>query len=196
MKSKSADTIKQTDIDIFDLELIKNLRTVREKLGLDPVEVARKLGVSRQRFQNYEKGARKLPIKFLVDLLKIYEISLEEILPYSNLKASNIDYKDEAAFYKKIAIRLNDINKKQTKIFQMALSSLSSLTEPLVSNLEKIKKFSEINKNLHSISDKEADLILPVNDESVNKLDSTNAKQLTDELERSLIKLQKKLNID
>ena len=56
------------------------LREIRKARGLSQEEVARLLGVSQSLISAYEKEERMPPVKKLVKLAKILNVSVEELL--------------------------------------------------------------------------------------------------------------------
>ena len=69
------------------MELKKKLRDQREKYGFKQSEVAEILGTSQTMYARYERGANELPIRHLVKLCRLYNVSADyfldtEPLPY------------------------------------------------------------------------------------------------------------------
>lgn len=58
---------------------MNSLITIREQHNITQTELARKLGISPQRYNLYEKGKRNLPVFIAVKISKIFKISLDEI---------------------------------------------------------------------------------------------------------------------
>lgn len=58
---------------------MNSLITIREQHNMTQTELARKLGISPQRYNLYEKGKRNLPISIAVKISQIFKISLDEI---------------------------------------------------------------------------------------------------------------------
>ena len=61
----------------------KRLRDLREDKDLKQDEIARILKITRQQYQLYESGKRKLPIDLLTELCKFYNVSADYILGLS-----------------------------------------------------------------------------------------------------------------
>ena len=61
----------------FQMEVAARLRTTRDALKLDRLEIARKLQVSRQRWFNYESGRRPFDMIVAVDLCESEQLTLE-----------------------------------------------------------------------------------------------------------------------
>lgn len=61
----------------------KRLRDLREDKDLKQDDIARILKITRQQYQLYESGKRKLPIDLLTELCKFYNISADYILGLS-----------------------------------------------------------------------------------------------------------------
>ena len=58
----------------------KRLRDLREDKDLKQDDIARILKITRQQYQLYESGKRKLPIDLLTELCKFYNVSADYIL--------------------------------------------------------------------------------------------------------------------
>lgn len=56
------------------------LRALREDNELTQEQVAKVLGTSQTMYARYERGANELPIRHLVALCRLYNISADEIL--------------------------------------------------------------------------------------------------------------------
>ena len=61
----------------------KRLRDLREDKDLIQDDIARILKITRQQYQLYESGKRKLPIDLLTELCKFYNVSADYILGLS-----------------------------------------------------------------------------------------------------------------
>ena len=61
----------------------KRLRDLREDKDLKQDDIARILKITRQQYQLYESGKRKLPIELLTELCKFYNVSADYILGLS-----------------------------------------------------------------------------------------------------------------
>lgn len=60
--------------------ITKRLRDLREDNDFKQDAVAKTLGITRQQYQLYESGKRKLPIDKLKTLCKLYNVSADYIL--------------------------------------------------------------------------------------------------------------------
>ncbi len=61
----------------------ERLRDLREDNDLTQEEVAKELGTSQTMYARYERGANEMPIRHLVKLCKLYNISADYILDIS-----------------------------------------------------------------------------------------------------------------
>ncbi len=62
----------------------QRMRDLREDKDLKQEDVANFLSITRQQYQLYESGKRKLPIDLLKKLCKFYEVSADFILGLKN----------------------------------------------------------------------------------------------------------------
>lgn len=66
------------------------LRALREDNDLTQEQVARVLGTSQTMYARYERGANELPIRHLVTLCRLYNVSADSILGLSPCKSRPI----------------------------------------------------------------------------------------------------------
>lgn len=60
--------------------IIQIIRDLREDNDLTQAQVAQILGTSQTMYARYERGANELPIRHLVTLCKLYNVSADRIL--------------------------------------------------------------------------------------------------------------------
>lgn len=65
------------------IEIIRNLREDRD---LTQAQIAEYLGTSQTMYARYERGANELPIRHLMKLCDLYNVSADYILGRSKLK--------------------------------------------------------------------------------------------------------------
>ncbi|NDO19793.1 helix-turn-helix transcriptional regulator [Lachnospiraceae bacterium MD329] len=66
------------------MEYIKRIRDLREDNDKTQTEVADYLGTSQTMYARYERGANELPIRHLIALCKLYNVSADYILGLDN----------------------------------------------------------------------------------------------------------------
>ena len=64
--------------------LTKRLKDIREDRDLTQSQVAAALHTSQRVYSRYETGVRALPIEHLITLCKLYDLSAEYILGFTN----------------------------------------------------------------------------------------------------------------
>ena len=62
----------------------QRLRDLREDKDLKQEDIAKVLKITRQQYQLYESGKRKIPIDLLVELCKFYNVSADYILGFTD----------------------------------------------------------------------------------------------------------------
>lgn len=62
------------------MEYIKKIRDLREDSDLTQEQVAEYLGTSQTMYARYERGANELPIRHLMKLCDLYNVSSDYIL--------------------------------------------------------------------------------------------------------------------
>lgn len=56
------------------------MKDLREDHDLKQEQIAKELNITRQQYQLYESGKRKLPIDKLIELCKYYKVSADYVL--------------------------------------------------------------------------------------------------------------------
>lgn len=62
------------------MNYIKILRDLREDRDLTQAQVAEFLGTSQTMYARYERGANELPLRHLIQLCKLYNVSSDYVL--------------------------------------------------------------------------------------------------------------------
>lgn len=65
---------------------IQRMRDLREDSDLTQQSVADYLGTSQTMYARYERGSNELPIRHLISLCKLYDVSADYLLGISNKK--------------------------------------------------------------------------------------------------------------
>ena len=65
---------------------IKDLREDHDKFQKD---IAQLLGISQQYYSEYESGKRTIPVPYLIELSKHYNVSVDYLLGLSDIKKKN-----------------------------------------------------------------------------------------------------------
>lgn len=66
-----------------------NIKKYREKLGISQAEMARRLGISRQTFNNYELGKREADYETLLKISEELHTSVHALLTSDNSEPQN-----------------------------------------------------------------------------------------------------------
>src|SRR4051812_6382260 len=67
----------------------KRLKTLRKAAGLTQQEIAQEIGVTRRIIDYYERESKQPPAYFLVDLAKIFNMTVDELLENEVLKSKS-----------------------------------------------------------------------------------------------------------
>ncbi len=62
----------------------QRMRDLREDKDLKQEDIAQILNITRQQYQLYESGKRKLPIDLLIKLCKFYDVSADYVLGFTD----------------------------------------------------------------------------------------------------------------
>ena len=84
-----------------------NAKKYREKMGLSQAEVARRIGVSRQTYNNYELGKREADYETLLKLAEELNTSVQALLSDDKENSTSIP-KDRSAIIKQIVAMPDD----------------------------------------------------------------------------------------
>ena len=70
------------------MQYIRRMRDLREDADLTQQQVAQELGTSQTMYARYERGANEMPIRHLIRLCEIYNVSSDYILGLTDEKRS------------------------------------------------------------------------------------------------------------
>ena len=65
---------------------VKKIRELRNERGYTQEQIAALLETTQQHYSCYENGKNELPIRHLIRLCELYQVSSDEMLGISNLK--------------------------------------------------------------------------------------------------------------
>lgn len=88
-------------------ELGKRLADLRKRNGLSQDELAQKLKVSRQSICNWESGESSPSLDYMMDLAKLYKVSLDDLI--------NVEIPIEELYKEKVEVDSDDIKDKKEK---------------------------------------------------------------------------------
>ena len=71
------------------MQYIRRIRDLREDADLTQQQVASVLGTSQTMYARYERGANELPIRHLLKLCNLYQVSSDYILGLSDKRKEN-----------------------------------------------------------------------------------------------------------
>ena len=67
----------------------ERLKELRERIGLTKTEVGSILGIDRSQYGHYEHNYVTIPIKHLITLCNYYDVSLDYIFEFANIRQYN-----------------------------------------------------------------------------------------------------------
>ncbi len=111
---------------------LERLRYIRETLDLTQREIANKLKVSKSTYGRWETGEKIIPIKHLINLCNLANISLDYALGITNEKKKNT----------KIVFNMNNIAtkikelRKNNNLTQEQLANSINVARTVISNYE------------------------------------------------------------
>lgn len=93
------------------MQYLKRLKDLREDNDLKQEDIAKVLNITRQQYQLYESGKRKLPIDKLIDICEFYNVSADYILGFTKKQSQIFEQKK----------KINISNNKNTKIGKITI---------------------------------------------------------------------------
>lgn len=97
----------------------KNLRRIRTELGIDQVELARRLNVSQRTISSWETGRTQPNMGTMADLCKALHCTVEDLAGVRTREVGAITYEDVVVFINdldlKSLVALNDIIDRRIK---------------------------------------------------------------------------------
>lgn len=114
----------------------KRLKNMRLKNKLTQKDIAIKLGISEITYTHYESEYYIIPLKYLIDLSNILNVSLDYIFEFSNTIDTNMNNTNE----KDAGIRLKEF-RKSNKITQDKLASILNTNRSVLANYERGRNY-------------------------------------------------------
>ena len=59
---------------------IERIRQFRQENRITQEQIAKTLGITQQQYYKYEKGINELPIRYLIEICKAYQLSADWVL--------------------------------------------------------------------------------------------------------------------
>lgn len=81
-----------------NIQLSKNLTTLRKSFSYTQLDVSKMLNISRQAYTNYEKNHRSPDIDTLIRISNIYNVSLDTLIN-SNINTETSEFADPTPAY-------------------------------------------------------------------------------------------------
>ena len=114
---------------------VKRLKNIREDHDMSQAEVAKILNTSRSTYSLWELGINAIPLSYLFEFAKYFNISIDYIL--SNKRSSKFNYKKESTLnLKSVGLNIKE-NRIKNNISQENLAKLLGVTQPCIVRYEK-----------------------------------------------------------
>ena len=62
------------------MEVIHNIRKLRIERGYSQLDIAEVLNTTQQQYSKYERGVNELPIRYLIEICRFLDISVDWLL--------------------------------------------------------------------------------------------------------------------
>ncbi len=105
----------------------KNIKVLRNEGNITQSELAEKLGITRQQVANYESGRVTIPLKGMVDMSTIFDVSIDDLIKNDFFK----DFKDKKE-------RETQENTHTTSIQELINKSITQKLKPFEDILNKV----------------------------------------------------------
>lgn len=116
------------------LQLIKNLRYLRSRIGFTQEMLGKVLNISRQAYSNYENGKREIDLATLIHLAKFYGISLDQLVLENLRNESSTVSEEKIPYYMALDIETGNtlyLQKEETE-FILKYRDLSDTEKQLI----------------------------------------------------------------
>lgn len=70
------------------MQYYPRLRDLREDMDLTQEELVKKLDMHKTTYTNYEQGKREPPFELIINLAKLYDVSIDYIAGLTNIRKS------------------------------------------------------------------------------------------------------------
>ncbi len=118
-------------------KIIKKIAEIRSKKGFSYENMAQDLDLSTSAYRKIETGETKLTVERLVDISKILETPLNEILEADSQKNFNQENKDNASGFQgfdyKTYYEYSEVSKKLIEVYERQIKDLKAELEHLKS---------------------------------------------------------------
>lgn len=114
------------------------LRNLREDADLKQKDISEKLYLGKNTYYNYEKGTREIPFSLIIELAKLYEVSIDYIAGITNDKGGMHKNSEEEAEILRLYNSLDDKRKGKVELF----------LEQLAKQQSKERKINEVENNI------------------------------------------------
>ena len=93
-----------------NVQLVDNLRRLRDEHNYTQLQLSKKLNISRQAYSNYETGKRIPDLDILLRLTDIYGISLEDLIarPFTRMSNTAVSREDRVPYTPGLVIKSGD----------------------------------------------------------------------------------------
>lgn len=93
-----------------NVQLVENLRRLRDEHNYTQFQISKKLNISRQAYSNYETGKRVPDIETLLRLTDIYGISLEDLIarPFTRMSHTTAARDEKGPYSPGLVIKSGD----------------------------------------------------------------------------------------
>lgn len=93
------------------------LRNLREDADLKQKDISEKLYLGKNTYYNYEKGTREIPFSLIIELAKLYEVSIDYIAGLTNDKGGMHKNNKEEAELLKLYNSLDEKRKGKAELY-------------------------------------------------------------------------------
>lgn len=120
------------------MQVYHRIRDLREDNDMTQQEVADKLFIQREVYRRYETGTREIPFSLIIELAKLYEVSIDYIAGITNDKGGMHKNSEEEAEILRLYNSLDDKRKGKAELF----------LEQLAKQQSKENKINEVENNI------------------------------------------------
>lgn len=106
--------------------MVKNLRLLREEMGISQKKLADMLNISQQAIFKYEKTSNEPDISTLIKLAEIFDVTVDFLIGNSEIRESNV---------KKNAVMLTEKETEHIRLWRTIPYSIQNRIDELLADL-------------------------------------------------------------
>lgn len=135
--------------NLIDIYIGKKIRIRRRELGMNQTDLGKKIGITFQQIQKYEKGSNKIVASKLFDLSKIMDVPISYFFKNNYKLTDSLANQTEDDIENNQSSFLSELNESQAKFLYNENNNSLEEDNPARENITLIKLYNSLpNKNV------------------------------------------------